>query len=57
MLPKPGYFVVDCPEKMENKDGYRHRLRMENKHQSRHKHRNTDERRSRKMTATARRPE
>jgi hypothetical protein len=28
MLPKLGYFVVDCPEKMENKDGYRHRLRI-----------------------------
>jgi hypothetical protein len=49
---KPGYFVADCPEKMDNKDGYKHRSRMENKHRSRcdhkHKNRNKDERRSRK---------
>jgi hypothetical protein len=21
---KPGHFVADCPEKVENKDGYKH---------------------------------
>jgi hypothetical protein len=29
---KLGHFVTDCPEKMENKDGYKHRLRIDNKH-------------------------
>jgi hypothetical protein len=29
---KPGHFVVDCLEKMENKDDYRHWSRTENKH-------------------------
>jgi hypothetical protein len=22
---KPGHFVADCPEKVENKDGYKHK--------------------------------
>jgi hypothetical protein len=49
---KLGHFVTDYPEKVENKDVYKHRSRMDNKHRSRrdhkHKHRNKDERGSRK---------
>jgi hypothetical protein len=56
MLPvcKPGYFVADCPEKVENKDSYKHKSRTDGKYRSRHdhkrKHKNKhkDERRSRK---------
>jgi hypothetical protein len=48
---KTRHFVTDCPEKMENKDGYKHRSRT-NKHRSRcdqkHKHQNKDERGSMK---------
>jgi hypothetical protein len=48
----PGHFVADCPEKVENKDSYKHRSKMDDKYQSRrdHKHKNKhkDERRSRK---------
>jgi hypothetical protein len=35
---KPGHFVADCPEKVENKDGYKHKSRMDGKHRSRHDH-------------------
>jgi hypothetical protein len=28
---KPGHFVADCPEKVENKDGYKHKSRMDGK--------------------------
>jgi Mg-chelatase subunit ChlI len=51
---KPRHFVVDCPEKVENKDGYKHKPRMDGKYRSRRdhnsKHKNThkDERQSRK---------
>jgi hypothetical protein len=51
---KPGHFVADCPEKVENKDGYKHKSRMDGKYQSRrdhkrkHKNKHKDERRSRK---------
>jgi hypothetical protein len=49
---KLGHFITDYPEKVENKDGYKHRSRTDNKHRSRrdhkHKHRNKDERGSRK---------
>jgi hypothetical protein len=51
---KPGLFVADCPEKVENKDGYKHKSRTDGKYRSRHdhkiKHKNKhkDERRSRK---------
>jgi hypothetical protein len=49
---KPGHFIADCPEKTENKDGYKHwsskdgkyRSRRDHKHQNKHK----DERRLRK---------
>jgi hypothetical protein len=52
---KSGHFVTDCPKKIENKDGYKHKSRMDCKYRSRHdqksKHKNKhkDERRSRKM--------
>jgi hypothetical protein len=49
---KPGHFVADCPEKMENKDGYKHRWSKDDKYQLRrdhnHKNNHKDERRSRK---------
>jgi hypothetical protein len=49
---KPGHFVADCPEKVENKDGYKNKSRMDGKHRSRcdhkSKHKNKyKERRSR----------
>jgi hypothetical protein len=52
---KPGHFVVDCPEKVENKDGFKHNSRTDGKyrlrrdHKSKHKNKNKDEQRSRKM--------
>jgi hypothetical protein len=51
---KSGHFVTDCPEKVENKDGYNHNSRTDGKyrsrhdHKSKHKYKNKDERRSRK---------
>jgi hypothetical protein len=51
---KPGHFVSDCPEKVENKDGYKHKSRTNGKYRSRrdhkrkHKNKHKDERRSRK---------
>jgi hypothetical protein len=48
------HFVVDCPEKVENRDNYKHKSKMGGKYQSRrdqkskHKGKNKDERRSRK---------
>jgi hypothetical protein len=51
---KLGHFVVDCPEKVENKDGYKHRSRTDGKyrlrrdHKSKHKNKHKDERRSNK---------
>jgi hypothetical protein len=51
---KPGHFVADCPEKVENKDGYKHKPRMDGKYRSRcnhkgkYKNKHKDERRSRK---------
>jgi hypothetical protein len=51
---KPGHFVADCPEKVENKDGYKHKSRMDGKyrsrrdHKSKHKNKHKDERQSRK---------
>jgi hypothetical protein len=32
---KPGHFVADCPEKVENKDGYKHKSRTDGKYRSR----------------------
>jgi hypothetical protein len=53
---KPGHFVANCPEKVENKDGYKHKSRTDGKYRSRrdhkskhkNKHKHKDERRSRK---------
>jgi hypothetical protein len=51
---KTGHFVTDCPEKVENKDGYKHKSRTDGKyrsrrdHKSKHKNKHKDERRSRK---------
>jgi hypothetical protein len=50
---KPGHFVADCPEKVENKDGYKHKSRTDGKyrsrrdHKSKHKNKHKDKRRSR----------
>jgi hypothetical protein len=37
---KPGHFVADCPEKVENKDSYKHKSKTDDKYHSRrdHKH-------------------
>jgi hypothetical protein len=46
---KPGHFVADCPEKVENKDGYKNKSRTEGKyrlrrdHKSKHKNKHKDE--------------
>jgi hypothetical protein len=51
---KPGHFVADCPEKVENKDGYKHKSRTDGKygsrrdHKSKNKNKHKDERQSRK---------
>jgi hypothetical protein len=51
---KSGHFVADCLEKVENKDGYKHKSRTDGKYQSRrdhkskHKNKHKDKRRSRK---------
>jgi hypothetical protein len=34
----PGHFVADCSEKVENKDGYKHKSRTDGKYRSRHYH-------------------
>jgi hypothetical protein len=37
---KSGHFVTDCPEKVENKDSYKHKSKTDGKYRSRrdHKH-------------------
>jgi hypothetical protein len=51
---KPGHFVTDYPEKVENRDNYKHRSKTNGKYRSRHDHKSKhkgkrkDERRSRK---------
>jgi hypothetical protein len=51
---KPGHFVADCPEKVENKDGYKHKSRTDGNywsrrdHKRKNKNKHKDERRSRK---------
>jgi hypothetical protein len=35
---KPGHFVADCPEKVENKDGFKHKSRTDCKYRSRRDH-------------------
>jgi hypothetical protein len=32
---KPGHFVADCPEKVENKDSYKHKSKTDGKYLSR----------------------
>jgi hypothetical protein len=47
---KPGHFVADCPEKVENKDNYKHKSKTDGKYRSRrddkskHKNKHKDER-------------
>jgi hypothetical protein len=49
---KPGHFIANCPEKVENKDNYKHKSKTDDKYRSRrdhkHKSKHKDERRSRK---------
>jgi hypothetical protein len=51
---KPGHFVADYPEKVENKDSYKHKSKTDDKyrsrcdHKSKHKSKHKDEQRSRK---------
>jgi hypothetical protein len=51
---KLGHFIADCLEKVENKDGYKHKSRTDGKyrsrhdHKSKHKNKHKDERQSRK---------
>jgi hypothetical protein len=48
---KPRHFVANCPEKVENKDGYKHKSRTDGKYRSRRDHKskhNNKQRRSRK---------
>jgi hypothetical protein len=51
---KPGHFIADYPEKVENKDVYKHKSRTDGKyrsrrdHKSNHKNKHKDERRSSK---------
>jgi hypothetical protein len=51
---KPGHFVTDYPEKVENKDSYKHKSKTYGKyrsrrdHKSKHKGKRKDERQSRK---------
>jgi hypothetical protein len=35
---KPGHFIADCPEKVEIKDGYKHKSRTDGKYRSRRDH-------------------
>jgi hypothetical protein len=47
---KLGHFVADCPEKVENKDNYKHKSKTDRKyrsrcdHKSKHKNKHKDER-------------
>jgi hypothetical protein len=46
---KPGHFVADCPEKVENKDSYKHKSKTDGKyrswrdHKTKHKSKHKDE--------------
>jgi hypothetical protein len=35
---KPGHFVADCPEKVANKESYKHKSKTSGKYQLRHDH-------------------
>jgi hypothetical protein len=41
---KPGHFVIDCPEKVENRDNYKHKSKMDGKYQPRHDHKSKHKR-------------
>jgi hypothetical protein len=47
---KVGHFIADCPEKVENKDNYKHKSKTDGKYRSRrdhkykHKSKHNDER-------------
>jgi hypothetical protein len=47
---KPRHFVADCPEKVKNKDNYKHKSKTDGKYRSRrdHKSKHKDKRRLRK---------
>jgi hypothetical protein len=51
---KPGHFVIDCPEKVKNKDNYKYmsktdgKYRSRREHKNKHKNKHKDKRRSRK---------
>jgi hypothetical protein len=51
---KPGHYIADFPEKVENKNSYKHKSRLDGKywsrrdHKSKHKNKHKDKRRSRK---------
>jgi hypothetical protein len=47
---KPRHFITDCPEKVENRDNYKHKSKTDGKYRSRrdHKSKHKDEGRSRK---------
>jgi hypothetical protein len=51
---KPRHFIADCPEKVKNKDSYKHKSRNDGKYRSRcnlkskYNNKHKDERRSRK---------
>jgi hypothetical protein len=55
---KPGHFVADCAEKMENKDGYKNRSSKDAKYRSKcdykYKNKHNDEQRSRKKDGRGR---
>jgi hypothetical protein len=37
---KPRHFVANCPEKVENTDGYKHKSRTDGKYRSKRHHKN-----------------
>jgi hypothetical protein len=40
---KPRHFVADCPEKVENRDNYKHKSKTDGKYRSRRDHKHKDE--------------
>jgi hypothetical protein len=37
---KPGHFAADCPDKVENNDGYKHESKTDGKYRSMRDHKN-----------------
>jgi hypothetical protein len=35
---KPGHFIADCPEKVDNRDNYKHKSKTDGKYRSRRDH-------------------